>query len=716
MTSAGGAGLGVSAPRGFLAPYAEIFSIPRAWRFSVAGIIGRMPMSMYGLGTVLLISAGTGRYGLAGSVSAAGSIGGAICAPQLGRLTDRVGQHRVLVPVCVIFALSVAGLVAAVTLRAPDWTLFLCGIAGGATMPQTGPMARARWSALLGGSPRLHTAFSIESVADELCFVIGPAAVTLLATQVHPAAGVTCAALCALLGSLWFASQRSTEPPITAAQPATRPPASRRAGLPLASRGVQLAAPGLIVLVPVYLFLGAMFVAVDLSTVAFASHQGHKPLAGLVLGTYALGSGVGGLWYGSRTWRAPAWQRLAITLPLTVAGVCTFWAMPNLLVLTLVIFLCGMTIAPSLIAGYSLLESTARPGRATEAMSWLSTGISIGLACGSTAVGFILDAFGARWGYAFAAAAGVTAALIYLGGLRRVAASPARSLPLSGVGGFAGVLGGQGEDLVDVPGRVVVVEDRLAQARAAAGRAVGAEQARGARDGVERVHDVWCAGVAEAVDAPGRPRGQQELHRAEGASGGGAHVLAVGGLDLADRGEYRPGQSRAVPGGGRLEQLQVVRRPAGRRRPVDREAAGGRDGHEPDDPRACAERGLDLAGERDHVGGGRVHEDGDVPGQAELPALRLVDDPVYPRYAEQRRAAIGDPCADRGGDRVRAAAGQAGRGRRLPGGDQVPGLEGGPHLRAGRRRRRGPRAERGRGGGEHGEPHAVDRDLRAVDR
>jgi len=425
MTSAGGANLGVRGPRGFLAPYAEIFAIPRAWRFSVAGIIGRMPMSMYGLGTVLLISAGTGRYGLAGSVSAAGSIGGAACAPQLGRLTDRVGQHRVLVPECVIFALSVAGLAAAVTLRAPDWVLFLCGVVGGSTMPQTGPMARARWSALLAGSPRLHTAFSLESVADELCFVIGPAAVTLLATQAYPAAGVACAALCAVTGSLWFASQRSTEPPVAAAAPPrSKSPASERVRLPLAARRSRLAAPGLVVLVPMYLFLGAMFVTVDLSTVAFASHEGHKAIAGFILGTYALGSGIGGLWYGSRTWRAPAWRRLAITLPLTVAGVCTFWAMPNLLVLTPVIFLCGMTIAPTLIAGFSLLESTALPGRTTEAMSWLSTGISVGVACGATAAGFILDAFGARWGYAAAAAAGVTAALIYLSGLRRVSASP----------------------------------------------------------------------------------------------------------------------------------------------------------------------------------------------------------------------------------------------------------------------------------------------------
>jgi predicted MFS family arabinose efflux permease len=418
---------------GFLVPYIEIFRIPRAWRFSVAGIMGRMPMAMYGLGTVLLISAGTGRYGLAGSVAAAGSLGGAVCAPQLARLVDRLGQRRVLVPVSLFFALSVAGLVAAVQLSAPDWALFLPAIAGGATMPQTGPMARARWSALLAGSPRLHTAFSVESVADELCFVVGPAIVTVLATQLHPAAGVTCAALFSLAGSLWFASQRDTEPPVRSRRPDA---AQHGAGVLSAAAGqpmtggrraarFSLAAPSLAVLAPAYLFLGAMFVAIDLATVAFAARSGHKAIAGLVLGGYALGSGTGGLWYGARTWRAPAWRRLAVTLTMTVAGVCTFWVMPNLAVLTVVIFFCGLTIAPTLIAGYSLVESTARPGRITEAMAWLSTGISIGVACGATAAGFIMDSFGPRWGYVFAALSGVTAVGIYLAGLRRVRATTA---------------------------------------------------------------------------------------------------------------------------------------------------------------------------------------------------------------------------------------------------------------------------------------------------
>ena len=414
MTSADDAGArGVMRPRGLLLPYAEIFRIPRAWRFSLAGIIGRMPMAMFGLGTVLLISAVTGRYGVAGSVAAAGSLGGAASAPQIARLVDTRGQHRVLVPLVLIFVASVAGLIIAVELDAPDWALFLPGIVAGATMPSLGPMARARWSALLGGSPRLHTAFSLESVADEVCFVLGPAIVTLLATQLHPAAGVASAALLCLAGTLWFASERSTEPRVRAVAASSRP--AHFGHRPL------LPAPGLVVLIPVYLCLGSMFVAIDLSTVAFAAHAGHKPLAGFILGCYALGSATGGLWYGTRSWRAPAWRRLAITLTMTVAGVCTFWAMPNLLLLTLVIYLCGMTIAPTLIAGFSLLESQALPGRTTEAMSWLTTGISVGVALGATAVGFVLDAFGARWGYAFAAFSGGASVLLCLAGLRRLA-------------------------------------------------------------------------------------------------------------------------------------------------------------------------------------------------------------------------------------------------------------------------------------------------------
>jgi predicted MFS family arabinose efflux permease len=425
MTGADQAETEAGAAAGFFLPYAEIFAIPRAWRFFAAGIIGRMPIAMTGLGIVLLISSLTGRYGVAGSVAAAAALGTSVAGPRIARWADRYGQRAVIVPVAVAFALSVLGLIIAAQLRAPSWAFFPPGIAVGATMTSLGPLTRARWSMLLAGSPRLHTAFSVESVADEVCFVVGPALVTVLSTQVHAAAGITAAVVFGMAGSLWFAAQRSTEPP--ASRPA-RPaqPSPERACAPSPPRHLmrrpgtresRLAAPALTVIVPVYLFLGAMFVTIDLSTVAFATSLGHKALSGLLLGIYALGSGCGGLWYGSRTWRAPAARRLAVTLCLTVAGVCTFGVMPDLVVLAGVLYLCGMTIAPTLVAGVSVVEATALPGRLTEAMTWMTTGLTVGVAGGSTAAGFILDGLGARWGYAFAAACGCAAAAVYLAGL-----------------------------------------------------------------------------------------------------------------------------------------------------------------------------------------------------------------------------------------------------------------------------------------------------------
>ena len=405
-----------------LRPYAEIFRVPGAWRFSVAGVIGRMPMSMFGLGTVLLISATTGTYGVAGAVSAAGAVGYAVTSPWIARLVDTTGQRRVLLPMLTVFAVATAALIAAVAAHLPAWVYFVPGAIAGAAMPSLGTMSRARWSVLLAGSPSLQAAFAFESVADELCFVIGPAAVTLLATEVFPAAGVGVAALLCVGGTLWFVAQRRTEPAVVAAD--RRPGGSVHPPGGVVRRAVrarrEAAAPGLVVLVPVYLLIGAMFVSIDLSTVSFAQHFGHKPLAGLILGTYALGSATGGLWYGSRQWRAPAENRFALTLVVMTLGVATFWAQPNLVTLTFAIYLSGLAIAPTLIAGFSLLEQQARPGRRTEAMSWLSSGISVGVALGASVVGFIIDADGPRAGYVFAAACGGASALTGLLGLRRL--------------------------------------------------------------------------------------------------------------------------------------------------------------------------------------------------------------------------------------------------------------------------------------------------------
>jgi MFS family permease len=406
-------------------PYLEILRLPGALAFSATGFLARMPMSMFGLGTVLLIAAVTGRYGLAGLVAAAGSVCYALAAPQFARLCDRFGQRRVLRPQVAVFGVTTVAFMTLAELRAPLAVVIVPAALAGATMPSVGSMVRARWSVLLAGTGRLHTAFSLESVADEIIFVVGPALVTLLATAVYPAAGVGVALVLCVTGTVLFAAQRRTQPQPRRLERQRKPPRGGRDGripsVPAPRRvGTWAAVPGLATLVPVYLFVGAMFATIDLSTVGFSAEHGHIAVAGLVLGTYALGSAIGGLWYGARAWRAPLERRFVITLICTVVGVSTFWLQPGFASLFAIIIVAGMSISPTLIAGYGLIERQAPPERRTEGMTWLSSAISVGVAAGSALAGHLIDAHGARAGYLLAAACGAAAVLTGLAGLGRL--------------------------------------------------------------------------------------------------------------------------------------------------------------------------------------------------------------------------------------------------------------------------------------------------------
>lgn len=385
--------------------YLEIFKIPGTRQFSVACFIGRWPMAMINLGIILVISAATGSYAIAGSVSAVGSLCFAFAAPQFGRLVDRFGQGRVLRPLVVIFTVSAVAFIVCAQLRAPLWTLFLTAALFSAATPSLGSMVRSRWSALLGDSPLLHTAFSFESVADELIFVSGPALVTILATELVPVTGIVVAAALAVTGTLLLIGQRRTEPP---------PQPKQHGG----SRAIAI--QGIPVIMTVFAGLGAMFGTIDLSTVAFATEHHHKPLAGLILGTYALGSATGGLWYGARKWRAPLHRRFLITLAFMVMGVAPLWVIPSVPVLFAVIFFCGLAISPTLIGGFSLIERKTRAGLLTEGMSLLSTAIGLGLAAGPPIAGRLIDGHGARWGYLFALGCGILALTAGLLGARRL--------------------------------------------------------------------------------------------------------------------------------------------------------------------------------------------------------------------------------------------------------------------------------------------------------
>ncbi|MFC7649580.1 MFS transporter [Streptosporangium lutulentum] len=194
-------------------PYRGLFNAPGVKGFVIAGFVGRMPMSMLGIGMILLIETLTDSYAMAGAVAATFNVAFAVAGPLSARLVDRYGQARVIVPLVLAHGAALTGMMLCAVFGTPPWTLFAAAVAAGATAISLGSLVRARWSHLLAGSAGLHAAFSFESVADEVIFVGGPALVTLLATMINPYAGLIVALVCTIGGTLAFALQRGTQPP-----------------------------------------------------------------------------------------------------------------------------------------------------------------------------------------------------------------------------------------------------------------------------------------------------------------------------------------------------------------------------------------------------------------------------------------------------------------------------------------------------------------------
>jgi predicted MFS family arabinose efflux permease len=380
-----------------LARYRQALRTPGALAFAVPGVAGRMPMAMLSLALVILLTAVTGSYGIAGAVSAIAALAYAAVTPFAARLADRYGQARVLRPQAVVFAAVTTVLAVCAMERAPVWALAVTGGLSRATMPTLGPMVRSRWSHLLVGTGLLDAAFSLEGIADELIFITGPVLVVALAAGISPVAGALFTAALSIAGVLGLARQRRSEPP---AAPVTR------------THGPALRSPALRALLGMTVCLGALFVAVDLATIAFAAHHGDKAAAGPLLGLYGLGSAIAGVWYGSRRWRASHASRLTVALTATVAGVAPLAFMPGIWAMAVTLTAAGLGISATLASSYRVAEMAVPPGQQTEAMSWLTTAAATGTALGAPLAGHLIDVSGAPAGYLFALAAGLTAIAI----------------------------------------------------------------------------------------------------------------------------------------------------------------------------------------------------------------------------------------------------------------------------------------------------------------
>ncbi|WP_405561293.1 MFS transporter [Streptomyces sp. NBC_01180] len=384
-----------------LAPYRRLLATPGARAFTAGNLLARLPMGMFSVSAVIMIAGSRGSYGLAGSVTATGLAATAVVGPWTARLVDRYGQARIAVPATLLAALGSLALLLCVRYGAPDWTLF-AAYAATATTPNTGGMSRARWSHLHRGDPdTLHSANSFEQAVDELCFMLGPVAAAFLCMSLFPEAGTLVGAVLLVTGVLIFASQRATEPPPAPRTTTTRSP---------------LRAPGFPSLIAVFLATGAVFGAMEVTTIAFADAQGHRSAAGAVLALQAAGSCAAGLLYGSarpaRNVRRRLLGCLAAMTVLMTGPLIAASATGSLLALSAALLLAGAATAPTMVTGMTVIQRITPQGQLNEGMTLAVTALLGGIATGSATAGWVVERLSPTTGYAVPTSAAAIALLL----------------------------------------------------------------------------------------------------------------------------------------------------------------------------------------------------------------------------------------------------------------------------------------------------------------
>ncbi|MFF4055866.1 MFS transporter [Streptomyces sp. NPDC001668] len=379
-----------------LSDYRRIFSPAGSLLFSAAGFISRLPLSMIGVGILIMLSQLGGQYWLAGAVSATQALAAAAIGPQISRLVDRHGQRRIVLPATAVTVAAICALLLCARYAAPDWTLYVAAAVAGC-MPSMGALVRSRWAEIHRESPRLlHTAFSLESVLDEVVYVVGPALAITLSTSVGAEAGPLMAAVLLTVGVLLFAAQRRTEPPVR--------PGPHSAG------ASALRVPGLGLLVLTLTSVGASYGSVEVTTVAFADAHHHKALSGLLLGVYALGSGLAGAVFGAISPRGAITRRLLAGVWVMALTMAPLLFAPSLAALAGMLFVAGMSVAPVLITTMGLVGNLAPTAQLTESITWIVSGLSAGVALGYATAGWVVDMVGASLGYWVPCAAALLAA------------------------------------------------------------------------------------------------------------------------------------------------------------------------------------------------------------------------------------------------------------------------------------------------------------------
>lgn len=380
-----------------LGPYLRVLRTPGYPAPFLLGLSAALPIGMVGLALLLLAQQRSGSMGQAGLIPAAFGLGNAAGLFVQGRLIDRIGQTRVLVPASLLCSMALAAGVL------PIWQdrfvlpgfAFLAGVAFPATISSMRVL-----TADLIADPRLRmSGYALLAVSFGLAMVAGPLLTSAVIAVSNPATAVVVAALVTGAGGLGFA--------LTPASRRWQPGPAAVGGRPGVSAGLST-----LVVANVALGFSGGVVAVALPAAALA--QGAAAIAGVGFAARSVGDLVGGLAYGVIRWRSTKVRQLVVSL--AAAAGASWFAAPvtgSLPVLFCVLLVGGGAGAAISIACSALLDDVAPTSSLTASYTLI---VGVGLtanAAGNAVAGLVADSAGAAWAFAIAAMA-VTAAVVWI--------------------------------------------------------------------------------------------------------------------------------------------------------------------------------------------------------------------------------------------------------------------------------------------------------------
>jgi MFS family permease len=339
-------------------------------------LIARLPMGAHGLVLLLFVHRLTGSYALGGAASGAFALSLALSGPPLGRLIDRHGQTRVLVPLALAQA-SIHLALAAAPRSTPAAVLLAGAAAVGLCLPPMSAAARALWSRLIDRE-LLPAAYALEAAVLEAVYIAGPLVIVGAIGAVSLRLALIVNGACVLVGTLWFASSRQSR------RWRGEGVQERHWAGPLTSHAVQ-ALLGAIVL------FGLAVGAMEVGIAAVTSAAGAPSAAGPVLAASGAGSLVGGLVAGRAGPAARPVRRFALLLAALAAGMVPWLIAPSPWWLGVAVFTGSVPIAPALATSSALIGEWAPAGTVTEAFTWNGTSLTAGLAAGSAATGALAN-------------------------------------------------------------------------------------------------------------------------------------------------------------------------------------------------------------------------------------------------------------------------------------------------------------------------------------